>query len=205
MALFYAWIKNAYIEAGTRPPILILPSAGSGTPRWVILVSVCFSLLISMGMGIFLQASNRCTERGVPAFVRWGYCTTSFAACLAWIDLLAEEAVAFLESVGFFLNVPLTMLGLTALAWGNCVPDGFAAYLLARRDSRTDKDADDESGSRSATAMAISGCFGAPIFNITVVLSVRTRFLTPWLCSPGFLPINVFCLNMHSLPFGRIM
>ena len=41
--------------------------------------------------------------------------------CLAWIDLLAEEAVGLLESVGFFLNIPLTMIGLTALAWGNCV------------------------------------------------------------------------------------
>ena len=41
--------------------------------------------------------------------------------CLVWIDLLAEEAVGLLESVGFFLNIPLTMIGLTALAWGNCV------------------------------------------------------------------------------------
>jgi hypothetical protein len=31
--LFFAFIKNAYIEAGTRPPIFVLPSAGSGTVR----------------------------------------------------------------------------------------------------------------------------------------------------------------------------
>jgi|EP01043_Picozoa_sp_COSAG02_P009376 Ca2+/Na+ antiporter len=182
-ALFYAWIKNAYIEAGTRPPILVLPSAGSGTPRWVALVSLCVSLLVSIGMAIFLQASNRCTERGVPAFVRWGYCITSFIACLAWIDLLAEEAVALLESVGFLLNIPLTMIGLTALAWGNCVPDGFAAFLLARRDGaaseKSDGDADGGAGAGSTTAMAISGCFGAPIFNITVVLSVRITVCRP--------------------------
>ena len=54
-------------------------------------------LLVSMGMAVFLQASNRCTERGVPAVIRWGYCITSFIACLAWIDLLAEESVALLE------------------------------------------------------------------------------------------------------------
>ena len=67
---------------------------------------------------------------------------TAFVACLAWIDLLAEESVALLESVGFLLNIPLTMIGLTALAWGNCVPDGFAAFLLSRHKGISSKDPD---------------------------------------------------------------
>ena len=106
---------------------------------------------------------------------------------------------SFLQSVGFFLNIPLTMIGLTALAWGNCVPDGFAAFLLARQGSSQRKaqqdgsngggdsdgqgdvaEQDDASigaggvgGEAPGSAMAISGCFGAPIFNTMVVLSVR--------------------------------
>lgn len=198
--MFYAWVKNAYIEAGTRPPIWLLPSAGSGTPRWVALVALCISLLVSTGMAIFLQASNRCTERGVPSAIRWGYCITSFFACLAWIDLLAEEAVALLESVGFFLNVPLTMIGLTALAWGNCVPDGFAAFLLARRDRAAieKSDGNEASSTGSSTAMAISGCFGAPIFNTTVVLSVRRHsvLLPTW--SSSNLRDSTLCLKIQS-------
>jgi len=93
-------------------------------------------------MAFFLRSGYRCTERGVPAAVRWAYCVTAFVACLAWIDLLAEESVALLESVGFLLNIPLTMIGLTALAWGNCVPDGFAAFLLSRHKGISSKDPD---------------------------------------------------------------
>ena len=85
------------------------------------------------------------------------------------------------------------------------MPDGFAAYVLARRRDeeqvdgeklqaslakRMPADADDAAkkareeeeeqahyaesvaGSAASTQMAISGCFGAPIFNILVVLSV---------------------------------
>lgn len=167
--LFFTFIKNAYIEAGTRPPMFVLPSAGSGTPRWVILIVVSAGLLGTIGMAFFLRSGYRCTERGVPAAIRWSYCVMAFVACLAWIDLLAEESVALLESVGFFLNIPLTMIGLTALAWGNCVPDGFAAFLLSRHKGDTE---DTEEPAAAGVAMAISGCFGAPIFNMLVVLSV---------------------------------
>ena len=53
------------------------------------------------------------------------------------------------------------------------VPDGFAAYVLARRrDEEQAHDAESVAGSAASTQMAISGCFGAPIFNILVVLSV---------------------------------
>ena len=56
---------------------------------------------------------------------------------------------------------------------GGQVPDGFAAYVLARRrDEEQAHDAESVAGSAASTQMAISGCFGAPIFNILVVLSV---------------------------------
>lgn len=76
--------------------------------------------------------------RGVPAWLRWAYCIASFAACLMWIDLLTEEMIAVLEAFGFYLNVPLDMIGITALAWANSVPDGFVACILARQYTRPD-------------------------------------------------------------------
>ena len=97
------------------------------------------------------------------------------------------------------------------------VPDGFAAYVLARRrDEEQAHDAESVAGSAASTQMAISGCFGAPIFNILVVLSVA--LLTEALhlphggeraaaafCRP-VLPIRscvdklVLCFRCHLLP-----
>ena len=97
------------------------------------------------------------------------------------------------------------------------VPDGFAAYVLARRrDEEQAHDAESVAGSAASTQMAISGCFGAPIFNILVVLSVA--LLTEALHLPHggeraaatfcrlVLPIRscvdklVLCFRCHLLP-----
>ena len=76
---------------------------------------------------------------------------------------------------------------------GGQVPDGFAAYVLARRrDEEQAHDAESVAGSAASTQMAISGCFGAPIFNILVVLSVA--LLTEALHLPhGGAPLPPVC------------
>jgi hypothetical protein len=38
--------------------------------------------------------------------------------------------------VGWQVGVPENVIGLTALAWANSVPDAIACYLLARRQGR---------------------------------------------------------------------
>ncbi|PAA81156.1 hypothetical protein BOX15_Mlig023439g3, partial [Macrostomum lignano] len=82
--------------------------------------------------------------------------------CLAWLGfitavliiyLVANEVVALLQAFGVLLNVSKATLGLTLLAWGNSVGDLISNVALARR---------------GYPRMAISACFGGPMFNLLV-------------------------------------
>ena len=72
---------------------------------------------------------------------------------IMWISFTSDIVVDLLQLFGFILGLPKPLLGLTLLAWGNCLGDMNANVAMTKR---------------GFGEMAITGCMAGPIFNILV-------------------------------------
>ena len=125
--------------------------------------------------------------RHVPAAQAWIF--FAFVMAVVWIIVLANEVgesqaqlscevraslphtvtpapgatVGLLLSLGLFLGVSNTILGLTVLAWGNSLGDLVADVTVAKE---------------GLPAMAIAGCFAGPMFNMLMGLGLSTTIAT---------------------------
>lgn len=87
-----------------------------------------------------------------------------FIVAIIWIFALANEVVALLTTFGIVISLSNTILGLTFLAWGNSIGDFVANSMMARQ---------------GFARMAISACFGGPLFSI--LYTMRTmQVVTVW-------------------------
>ena len=55
-----------------------------------------------------------------------------FAMCAAWIYTVASELVAVIETLGELWKIPVSLLGLTVMAWGNSAGDLITNIAVAR-------------------------------------------------------------------------
>jgi len=81
----------------------------------------------------------------------------AFASSVVWMDLIANEAVALMESLGVILEISTAVLGLTILALGNSVGDLIADLAVART---------------GQARMAVATCFGSPLLNDILGLGI---------------------------------
>jgi len=81
----------------------------------------------------------------------------AFASSVVWMDLIANEAVALMESLGVILEISTAVLGLTVLALGNSVGDLIADLAVART---------------GQARMAVATCFGSPLLNDILGLGI---------------------------------
>eukprot|EP00633_Aureoumbra_lagunensis_P001385 CAMPEP_0197292384 /NCGR_PEP_ID=MMETSP0890-20130614/22816_1 /TAXON_ID=44058 ORGANISM="Aureoumbra lagunensis, Strain CCMP1510" /NCGR_SAMPLE_ID=MMETSP0890 /ASSEMBLY_ACC=CAM_ASM_000533 /LENGTH=490 /DNA_ID=CAMNT_0042766219 /DNA_START=684 /DNA_END=2156 /DNA_ORIENTATION=+ len=86
-----------------------------------------------------------------------------FLSCVAWLDLLASETCAVLESLGAASGVSSAVLGVTALAWGNCIGDLVADTAVAR------------AGNSKA---AVASVFNSPLFSQVLSLGFPVMYYT---------------------------
>mmetsp|Transcript_5041 Transcript_5041/g.12287 ORF Transcript_5041/g.12287 Transcript_5041/m.12287 type:complete len:554 (-) Transcript_5041:94-1755(-) len=86
-----------------------------------------------------------------PLRENWLFAVIAFFQCILWMNLLADELVAFFHAVGHAFGISQELLGGTVLAWGECTADLVASLAIAR------------SGRAN---MALSACFGCPILNL---------------------------------------
>ena len=132
---------SATLAATGIPMLLVLPAC-----------SLVISALIWFG-----SVDDR-PPAWTPLLVLWGFIMT-----IVWLNLIANEMIALLESFGHILQVSTSILGLTVLAIGNSLGDLVADTAAAR------------SGGRSAVRMALAACFGSPV--IMNILSVGISFM----------------------------
>jgi len=81
----------------------------------------------------------------------------AFVSAVVWMDLIANEAVALMESLGVMLGISTAIIGLTVLALGNSIGDLIADIAVARN---------------GQSRMAVSTCFGSPLLNDILGLSI---------------------------------
>jgi len=87
----------------------------------------------------------------------------AFCSTVAWLDLLASETVAVLETVGAAVGLSSAVLGVTALAWGNCIGDLVADTVVARAGN---------------PQMAVASVFNSPVFSQAMALGVPVAVYT---------------------------
>merc|ERR1712216_278834 len=75
------------------------------------------------------------------------------AVAATWIDTIAGQLVDCLSFVGGLADIPVPVLGLTVVAWGNSVGDLFTNLAMTKK---------------GLGNMALTACFGGPVFNILV-------------------------------------
>lgn len=69
--------------------------------------------------------------------------------------------MACLVDIGTIYNIAPAYLGLTVLAWGNSMGDFFSNTAVAKQ---------------GLGEMAIAGCYGGPVFNILIGLSISLTY-----------------------------
>lgn len=70
--------------------------------------------------------------------------------------MFANELVDLLTAIGKIISVSEVLMGATVLAWGGCIGDLTADVLLARN---------------KREGMAITACFGSPMFSMLIIVA----------------------------------
>lgn len=102
-----------------------------------------------------------------PRWRKWYFLT--FVLSIVWIAGLSYVLVWMVEIIGYTLEIPDVIMGLTFLAAGSSVPDGISSLLVARQGEGD---------------MAVSNTVGSNIFDILLCLGV------PWLLKTTAVNLN---------------
>jgi len=132
-------------------PIFVVYAFGYGSywigpltvSAWVFLVSAPVSLLI-----IFTSTSE------TPPFYYNAYSSyLGFVVAVTWIYTISSEVINLLRALGIAFNLSNEIMGLTILAWGNCMLDFITNVSIARK---------------GLPKMAIAACYGGPLMSTLV-------------------------------------
>nr|XP_010932663.1 cation/calcium exchanger 1 [Elaeis guineensis] len=115
---------------------------------------------ISLGIAAFMKTEK---DRPPTRFL-FPWLAGGFLMSVTWTYIIAQELVSLLVSLGYALDVSPSVLGLTVLAWGNSLGDLIANVAVALN------------GGPGGAQVAMSGCYGGPIFNTLVGLGLSLVF-----------------------------
>ncbi|XP_067120614.1 mitochondrial sodium/calcium exchanger protein-like [Centruroides vittatus] len=117
---------------------------------------ICVILVISLILAavVFFTSENDKQPKYHCAFSYLG-----FLVAVVWIYCIANEIVVLLQAVGIVFNLSDTILGLTILAWGNCLLDFLSNVAVARK---------------GFPRMGIAACFGAPFLTLLLGVGVSS-------------------------------
>ncbi|CAL9056053.1 unnamed protein product [Musa banksii] len=125
--------------------------------------------LVGLVLGIVCLVK---TEKGrPPTRFLFPWLAGGFLMSVTWTYIIAQELVSLLVSLGTVMEISSSILGLTVLAWGNSVGDLIASSAVALHDRQ------------GGTQVAMSGCYGGPIFNTLVGLGLSFVF-SSWSAYP---------------------
>lgn len=122
-------------------------------------------LLPGLMMTLFVQC--RTTKTRPPVIIMTFAAVIGFLMSIVWIGFTSDVVIDLLEILGIIIHVPKSVLGLTLLAWGNCLGDMSADVAMTKK---------------GFGEMAITGCMAGPIFNILVGLGLS--MITVFVANP---------------------
>jgi len=116
--------------------------------RWV---HLGWCLLPGLAMAAYIRMCTYVSQP--PPRIFFAFAIIGFVQSIMWIAFTSDIVIDLLQLFGFILGLPKPLLGLTLLAWGNCLGDMNADVAMTKR---------------GFGEMAITGCMAGPIFNILV-------------------------------------
>ncbi|UYV71767.1 SLC8B1 [Cordylochernes scorpioides] len=137
----------------TGPIFIALVIAGgdsmiAGKVPTLVVVGLCS---LAVGLIVFLTTDN---DTPPPYHLAFAY--LGFLVSVVWIYCIANEIVVLLQAIGVVFNLSDTIIGLTILAWGNCLLDFLSNIAVARK---------------GFPRMGIAACFGSPFLSILLYIS----------------------------------
>eukprot|EP00250_Pteridium_aquilinum_P029632 c39870_g1_i1 orf=37-2016(+) len=135
------------------------------------LVCVILGMSVCLGVALGTLAFMNTENEKPPSRFLWLWLGGGFVMCIVWFYIVADQVVTSLESLGVLFSINPAILGLTVLAWGNCIGDLVADLALA-------------CGGREGVQIAISGCYAGPLFNMLVGLGL-SLVIACWRSDPN--------------------
>ncbi|KAI4386621.1 hypothetical protein MLD38_004539 [Melastoma candidum] len=168
-----SWSKTYAVISVSLSPLLLAflydsqsddVSSGSSTLTYLI------AGLVGLVLGITTCVTT--TKAHPPKKCLFPWLAAGFLMSVTWTYIVAEELVSLLASVGIILGISPSILGLTVLAWGNSLGDLISNVAMAIN------------GGVDGVQVAISGCYGGPIFNTLIGLGL-SLVVKSWSSYPG--------------------
>lgn len=159
------WSKPTAVTAATLAPVflsLLWSHRATGSAPFV---AVLLGGLAGLALG--LVAFLTTDPSAPPTRFLGAWLAGGFAMSVAWAYVIANEVLSLLVSAGTILSVDSAALGVTVLAWGNSISDLIANVAVASR------------GGGGGAQVAVSGCYGGPVFNVLVGLGL-SMLLSCW-------------------------
>ncbi|KAJ3702435.1 hypothetical protein LUZ61_006140 [Rhynchospora tenuis] len=156
------WSKPFAVISVTLAPVLVATLWNSKREEDMISIE---SLLIflscgSLGLVLGSTALIKTKREGPPTRFVSAWLGGGFLMSVIWAYMIAQELVSLLISLGIILQISTSILGLTVLAWGNSLGDLISNVAVA------------VNGSPGGAQVAVSGCYGGPVFNLLVGLGL---------------------------------
>jgi Ca2+/Na+ antiporter len=108
-------------------------------------------------LSVYIRMCTKITQP--PERLIFIYAIIGFVMSILWISFTCNIVIDLLSVLGVMLNLPKTLLGLTLLAWGNCLGDMNANVAMTKK---------------GFGEMAITGCMAGPVFNVLMGLGLST-------------------------------
>ncbi|MCO5559425.1 hypothetical protein L7F22_013025 [Adiantum nelumboides] len=170
------WSRFFAVASCTLAPLFVggvwIFQSDASTMLVYIVLGVSTCLGIVLGTLAFLNTE----DAKPPSQFLWLWLGGGFFMSIVWFYIVADQVVASLETLGVIFSINPAILGLTVLAWGNCIGDLVADLALA-------------CGGRDGVQIAVSGCYAGPLFNMVVGLGL-SLMLACWRSVPHPLAIT---------------
>ncbi|RRT66391.1 hypothetical protein BHE74_00028289 [Ensete ventricosum] len=167
------WSKPSAVASVTLAPLLLAVLVNSkrkdvGSEESLLLTYISGGLA---GLVLGIVSLVETEKEGPPTRFLFPWLAGGFLMSVTWTYIIAQELVSLLLSLGTVMEISTSILGLTVLAWGNSVGDLIASLAVALHDRQ------------DGTQVAMSGCYGGPIFNTLVGLGLSFVF-SSWSAYP---------------------
>ncbi|GJN20703.1 hypothetical protein PR202_gb08110 [Eleusine coracana subsp. coracana] len=165
------WSKPTAVTTATLAPLLLSflcrDAVAGSNPHLALLLGILTGL--ALGTLAFLTTDTAAPPTHPIPLAAW--LAGEFVMSVAWAYVAAHEVLALLAAAGAVLSVDAAALGVTVLAWGNSLGDLVTNVAVAA------------SYRAGGAQVAVSGCYGGPVFNVLVgpraVLAARVLGRVP--------------------------
>ncbi|EPS72866.1 hypothetical protein M569_01890, partial [Genlisea aurea] len=161
------WSKAFAVASSTLAPILLATlytTQCQETEDFRVIINACSFLcgVVLGGLSLFLTDSS-----SPPRQLAFLWLTGGFVMSVTWTYIIVEEVVSLVVSLGDIMGISPSILGFTALAWGNSLGDLISNLGMGLK------------GGEDGAQVAVSGCYAGPLFNTLVGLGL-SLVLASW-------------------------